>query len=51
MTATIVIVFVALAVISLGDNIADTIRDIALAKHQTKHCNGCTCDSDKEKSA
>lgn len=50
MTA-VVVIFVALAVIALGDSITDAIRDIALAKHQTKHCNGCTCDNNKENSA
>lgn len=48
MTA-VVVIFVALAVIALGDSITDAIRDIALAKHQ--HCDNCTCDKTKENSA
>jgi hypothetical protein len=26
-------------------------RDVAKAKHQTRHCNGCTCTDRKEQEA
>jgi hypothetical protein len=43
-TVIIVVALVAMAV-------SNAIRDVTLAKHQTRHCNGCTCTNSKETSA
>ncbi|HEY9353700.1 MAG TPA: hypothetical protein VIP28_10630 [Nocardioides sp.] len=40
-----------IAVLLLANSIVVAIRDVAKARHQARHCNGCTCTNNKENSA
>ncbi|MFF8482304.1 hypothetical protein [Streptomyces antibioticus] len=51
MTAVFITLSIVVALVSMS--IINAARDVALAKHKanTQHCEGCTCDNNKEKSA
>ncbi|MBE1597237.1 hypothetical protein [Streptomyces stelliscabiei] len=49
MTAVYITVIIVVALVAMA--ISNSIRDVALAKHQTRHCNGCTCTNSKENEA
>lgn len=40
-----------IAVTLLINSVIAVTRDVAKARHQTRHCNGCTCANSKEKEA
>lgn len=40
---TAVTITAIIAALLLALSIVNAIRDIAKAKHQPQHCNGCTC--------